>query len=505
MFGHRLREIGPLALLGAMVVLLALLRLAGLETDPPYDIATDSGALITDEGWYTKSAQSLARDGELRHPMDRNIYTHTIAYTLTTAATFELGGVSLRSARLLSVFSFWASLVFFFLIARSAQPISIALMGCLVIVAHFQSFTFSRLAFAEPLAVSFSLAAIYLWIKNPRSPITCGASMSLASLALFSKLSFVLTWFTVFGLWISSVIRMQGGRTASASLRIAMTAGFVSISMLSILLVFSTRGSEDWLSMQRPILRDQATEFGVSEVTIREYSAVRDLLTQPGRAVLASSMGLGVLSLLLIRGRNLRRELFRPATAAMLAWFMCGLFILSAFRVQPSRYYYFLTFPLAYLALQGARWIGGRRNWIAVGLFVVILSLTEQIPSYLEWWQRGVESTYADAARDIAKIVTQGEGEPFVLLGLNASFVSLFDDRIRPLELHYVPRDILCQRIAFWRPAYLVHFLAPMQDLEPLCPGQLHHLEVVKTYTVMDRWYFGSDMVLARISYGTSR
>ena len=57
---HRWFEVSLLALL----VVSVLVRFGGLATDPPYSIVSTSGTFLTDEGWYSKSAQLHARFGD---------------------------------------------------------------------------------------------------------------------------------------------------------------------------------------------------------------------------------------------------------------------------------------------------------------------------------------------------------------------------------------------------------------------------------------------------------
>src|SRR5690606_16770590 len=69
-----------------------------------------------------------------------------------------------------------------------------SLLACLGISVNLSTFTYSRLAIAEPLGTHLSVAALALWVLGRRSGVLAQAgSLLLASAAFFVKISFVFT------------------------------------------------------------------------------------------------------------------------------------------------------------------------------------------------------------------------------------------------------------------------------------------------------------------------
>ncbi len=502
-------------------MLLALtcgLRFRGLDHDLAYDITSYSGTFITDEGWYNKSARSLALWGEWRHEMDRNIYSHTPLFALWMAGVFEVFGVSLEVARAASVASFFASLWLFYLICRTRWQAEVSLAACVAVSATLHVVTFSRMAIVEPTGVAASLAALWLWIRYPGRAGACVASVALAACAMFFKVSFVFTPGVVALLWLADAVAsrhepekshastwLAWSRQARA---LVLAVAWIGAAAVAAMLGVRSWAGRDWFEMQAVAVYEQTGTAGPLASLIYQLESVEEfLLEDPERLVLLAAAALMLPALLLPwSARGARPLVAGRAYLAMALWMAAGFVLYSAFEYRVPRYYYFLIFPLTFLALEGVTALFCRRR-ARIAAAVLALHLAVQVPDWGRWLDRGSSSSQADMARAVTARITGG-GEPPVLLGLNAAFVALFDPRVRPLELEFVDPEVLCRRIEWWRPAYFLLYDSQFPDYEPLCPGLVRELRPLEYHTVMGRWYYDSDVVLARLVYdrpGASR
>ncbi len=500
------------------VILLVLLvascglRFRGLDHDLAYDITSYSGTFITDEGWYSKSARSLALWGEWGHPMDRNIYSHTPLFALWMAGVFEVSGVSLEVARSASIAAFLASLWMLYLICRTRWAVEVSLAACLAVSATLHVVTFSRMAIVEPTGVAVSLAALLLWIRYPARPGACVASLALAACAVFIKVGFVFTLGAAGLLWLADaagLARRSRARAGTLALAIAGVGGTAVAAMLAV----RAWAGRDWLEMQQLAVYEQTGTAGLrASLNYVMWSVEEFLFEEPQRLVLLAAAALLVPAILLPwTAVSARRLASGRAVLALALWAVAGFVLFSIFEYRMPRYYYFLIYPLTFLALEGSAAFFARRT-AALAAAVLALHLVAQVPDWGRWLDREPSASQSDMARAVAARITGGaagsgrtEGaRPPVLLGLNAAFVALFDDRIRPLELEFVEPEVLCRRIEWWRPPYFLHYDSQLDDYRQLCPGLVRELQPLEYHTVMGRWYYDSDVVLSRVVYEQS-
>ncbi len=509
-----------------LLALLAIscgLRFFGLDHDLGYDISSYSGTFITDEGWYHKSARSLALWREWGHAMDRNVYSHTPLFALWMASVFEVFGVSLSVARTNSILAFVVSLWILYLICRTRHGVVVSLAACLAVSATLHVVTFSRMAIVEPTGVALSLAALWLWIRYPArsdrwrafgATRACLASITLAVGATFVKVGFVFTLGTVGLLWLADAAGLTAARSKAQAWRLVLVLAATGGLTLAVLFGVRDWAGRDWAEMQELAVYEQTGTVSLRDSLDYVYWSVEEfLLEEPQRLVLLVAAGLMAAAVLLPwTAAAARRRAAGRAWLAMALWAASGFVLFSMFEYRMPRYYYFLIFPLTFLALEGVAAFfalrmsasgeterGGRRLVAAV----LAAHLLAQVPDWGRWLDREPSSSQADMARAVAARITSEEestGAPPVLLGLNAAFVALFDDRIRPLELEFVDPEVLCRRIEWWRPPYFLHYESQFPDR--LCPGIVRELVPLDYHTVMGRWYYDSDVVLARVVYG---
>jgi len=91
-------------------------------------------------------------------------------------------------------------------------------------------------------------------------------------------------------------------------------------------------------------------------------------------------------------------------------------------------------------------------------LAVLLLHAYVQSPFYYSWlYRKDIGSQYSNRVSFSHEIEATARPGPVVLLGGDAAVYALFSNRIRPIEAEYIPgRYTLCDRIAYWRPAFYV-------------------------------------------------
>ncbi len=499
-----------IAILLALLAVSCGLRLRGLDHDLAYDITSYSGSFITDEGWYNKSARSLALWGEWGHEMDRNIYTHTPLFALWMAGVFKVFGVSLEVARSASIGAFFLSLWILYLICRTRRGVETSLATCLVVSVTLHVVTFSRMAIVEPTGVAVSLAALFLWIKYPARPMVCVLSVALAACAMFLKVGFVFTPGVVGLLWLADAAGLTVMASRRQALRLILAIGVVGTTAVLAMLGVRAGAGRDWYEMQDVAVYEQTSTVGLRDsLNYQVWSVEEFLFEEPQRLVLLIAAGMMFAALLLPwTARDARRQASGRAWLAMALWAVAGFVLFSMFEYRMPRYYYYLIYPLAFLALEGSAAFFTRRYRRLAAAGVLALHLVAQLPDWGRWLDRGPSSSQSDMARAVAARITGDatEDRPPVLLGLNAAVVALFDDRIRPLEWEFVEPEALCRRVEWWRPPYFLAYVSQLPDA--LCPGIIRELRPLDYHTVMGRWYYDSDVVLTRVVYegpGVSR
>ncbi|HEY4358070.1 MAG TPA: glycosyltransferase family 39 protein [Acidobacteriaceae bacterium] len=150
------------AAIWSVIVLLCLLRFWRLSADFPNNSPWLSDqAKFTDEGWWAQAAILHHLTGHWILPGDYNAAVATPVWPLLLSALFHWTGVSLLTARGLSVVLSLATMVVVFLLVRrytSQRKELIATLAVLLLAASPFAFAFSRLAILESLLIlQFSL------------------------------------------------------------------------------------------------------------------------------------------------------------------------------------------------------------------------------------------------------------------------------------------------------------------------------------------------------------
>lgn len=168
----------------AFAAVLAGARFVQLSADFPVGL-TGLGVLLTDEGWWSRNAVALVREGHWYIDDGYNPIVNLPVVPLMQVLWFKLFGVSLATARSLSAVCLLGVSVITYRIACRTLTRPFALLAPLLILSNYAIFSFSRLALLEMPMILLILLSLHLTIGAPAwyKTSASGATFTLAVLA----------------------------------------------------------------------------------------------------------------------------------------------------------------------------------------------------------------------------------------------------------------------------------------------------------------------------------
>ena len=181
-----------------MVFVLVLIRFIYLEADPFF---TKRLGDIQDEGYWTHNARSKVLFNDWIPDDMSHAIIFSPLYTGLTYLSFKIAGVSFFSARLVSALFSLATLIFLYLLVKSALGKKTAMMATLILGLNNAYLTYNRMALVETTLSFFLLLSLFCWYYSYRWPwlsILSGLTFSLAILtkitAIYFAPIFLLLW-----------------------------------------------------------------------------------------------------------------------------------------------------------------------------------------------------------------------------------------------------------------------------------------------------------------------
>lgn len=488
-------------LLAALVAVLAL-RLVAIEADPPGGIVSQSGAFLSDEGYYLKAATLRHSFGTWRQENDINWYPITPLYAVLTVAMGHLFQPLLVPARYASVLCSVAGIGVFYAICRHSRTRAESLLCCLLAAAAFDNFTFSRLAFCEPMGTMFGLLALYFWVAWRGRWGWAAASCACAAAAQLTKFNLLYTPITIGLLWLGeAALAWQAGRRRQALRLAAILSATACVGFAAT--VYALSGPGEALHIQRST-GEVAGISTLSDVLAHEAKLFWLYPRAAWRRALVVGAALGVVWYAVAGRRARARDGSEGASArplvAMGLWCGVGMAFLGLFEYQVPRWLYFTVYPFAYLAVSAlARAAPQRQRGVVLGLLLAghLLSQALAVARYVA---RPPGTSLVDMARDVAQRLSSG-GAPTVLAGNLSHLVAIFSRRIRPVTGAQLDAEAMRVRMRYWRPGYLIAYQRERQMLARECSDLFAAFHPVASYTVISNYYDGCDIVLFRIEY----
>jgi len=462
-----------------------------LSADFPNHSPWMDWAKYTDEGWYGDAAIRHIQRGSWNVPGDFNPAAALPVWPLLELAVFHFTGVSLISARALSVTVFGLILLVSYLLLRRARPNSLAPAAAILLLATSPfCYAFTRLAILEPLLILFTLLALTaasFATPDPKSRLRDPA-LSLA-LGLLLPLMILTKTTAVFllpavawMLWVSTGYRLR------SFLRVGIPAAGLAATL--------------WLAyfgvLIRPhFLADYRYLFSANAYTgITRDNAVKVLTDTIMDGLWMGTLlyPLGVLIAILVLVR-LRRFLMErdPLVPALLLWTLGYVAFLAYHNNLQPRYYLVVAVPLTLfiplaidsLLTQLPSTPSAKRIRTAILILAAadLAAITVTDASQTLHFLRTPQYTFLHAAQALEQVVHADPTHSPLVLSISGSDLSLMTglpsicDDFGTMELP--------QRIATYHPGWYATWNEVDDDkMDALAP--FYHLSRVAAFPAMD-------------------
>ncbi|MDF1526225.1 MAG: glycosyltransferase family 39 protein [bacterium] len=341
LIGEKGKKVGYVIFLFLILVFLGL-RFFYIEADFPQDI-TRSGALYTDEGWYSNGAVAFALSGNWYIPGDFNPSVNLPVVSLIQTAVFSVFGASLDTARMTVAVSFCLPVfLVYFLVRHFSDRVTAGLVAGLLST-NYILFSFSRLAILDIPALTIALSAITVTAINPKGKSRTFFALStlLFAVALLAK-SAVLILFPVY---LLTLVTGKGW-----SLKEKLIYGFTALIIVGVLV-----GGYNYYA--RSIFPEDYrlfTQLNFSGRISRDLSTIAGDLVGGAKRVLRLEPALVLLSFIFSwrqwrRSPDFRRD---PLVRISVLWVVGHLIVMSMTSYHPPRYFIALSIPMTILLVQ---------------------------------------------------------------------------------------------------------------------------------------------------------
>ncbi|MGQ9678036.1 MAG: ArnT family glycosyltransferase [bacterium] len=327
-------------LLGVILLLALLLRIADLRADPPPDLSW-SFAPYTDESLNTYSARNFILYGNWQ----KDDFLPFCIYPLVNiivALVFKFLGIGFVQVKLISVLSGVLGVLALALLIRKITQETAALFASMLLALSYPLVMYSRLGLVESVQILFLLLTGLFWVKSSEKPVLMlPAGFFAFTTFLLVKISAVFLLPVLFILFIDrglSVRTDEKKRRLFFSSFIWFIAGAVSAVLIWLLVVFLPYRAQ----YLQYVLRHSSESPAGHPTTLFGYLfntftvGLRSKLFP--RLVWVALVGFLTLPLLA------KRE--NPALRYLLLWFVFGALMLGYMNYRPPRYEIILLPPL---------------------------------------------------------------------------------------------------------------------------------------------------------------
>jgi hypothetical protein len=473
-----------------------------------------SGVYLTDEGWYSKSALLLARDGIIQRDSDFDFFTSTPLYTIILYSGFLIFDSTLPVARFAAMLVYSAGLSAFLVSIYRSQHYRISIgIIFFAIAINIYSLAQGRLALTDTVATGFALGSTACWIIYRGQKWAIILSLLLTASAFLTKSSYLYFIVSIAALWFWSAYDDYRAGYRKSALVLACATFLTLATCVSVSLGIAAYFSEDYALFSKNFNR--LVGFNLKEIIYWQAKSLFNMLTSTGTLAVTMAAVAAIFVLWRSNRAKLIQLLSEKATLACLLMVTLGTIQFGFSTYQPARYYLFTIAPITATGIALA-WAAGEasrrvRLWIGVlmvaHIAVQIVSLERaanrrQTPMYTS-----VTSTsLSDATKDLADAVVQHAGGDrsriFILGHGEAALLALADQRIRPLDFEGV--GPLCHRIELWHPEFLLvsENGPPSKYFNEVaeCP-EIKQLRPITSVLALGNYYNAGHLVLYTITY----
>lgn len=400
-----------------LLTLMAVLRFGNLLADPPVEFIKTINFIYTDEGWWSRNAVAIVREGHWYIDDGFNPIFALPVVPLLQALCFKIFGVSLSAARGFTATCTLILAGLVYLLVRRFLPSNFAFLAPLTIVCHFAIFIYSRLALLEFPTLVFVLISILLIFD--RKPVS---NFRVVLATLFLPLAILAKTTAIFAIpLIASLIWLQKQPTTN---KIRHTLIFLTVFLLvaiagsSILLVNSS------VSLETLVNKDILSKFhyGIGSLFISPLG-----VAYRAWQVFPILFPLSVLSIFVFNKAPKYR--FNPLIFVTGSWFATAFLMLSSSHYSPQRYMMVFSVPIAIAVPLIVDFIinysQGKvlRTVLGCALLLCLSVNVLRIGNYLVSYER----SFAFMANDVGSYVRQQPDRSQVIMGHFADTVSLIN------------------------------------------------------------------------------
>ena len=398
-----------------LLAFVAVLRFSNLLADPPVEFIGETNFLYTDEGWWSRSAVAIVREGQWYIDDGFNPITALPVVPLLQTLWFKIFGASLLAARGLTATCTLVLAGLVYLLVRRFLPSNLALLAPLTIACHFSIFVYSRLALLEFPTLLFVLISVLLIFD--RKPVS---NFRIALATLFIPIAILAKTTATFAIPMVIALIWLPERPKSDKIR-------HTLIFLSVLSLVAIGGSlfllgNSHMSFESVINKDIVGKF---------YYGIGALLLSPLRVTYRACQNfpilfpLSIVSIFILKKAPQYRS--NPLILVMGSWFATAFLMLSSTHYSPSRYMMVFSVPMAIAVPLIVDFIVNYSGWKALRIMLCCtLLLCASVNVFrLGNYLASYENSFAYMANDVGSYVRQQSNHSQVLMGPIADTVSL--------------------------------------------------------------------------------
>ncbi|MEO0769701.1 MAG: glycosyltransferase family 39 protein [Cyanobacteria bacterium J06649_4] len=494
--------------------LLICFRFAYLHSDFPTDLGA-TGMAYTDEGWWSRNAVSLVREGRWYIDDGYNTVSNLPVLPMMQAVWFKLFGVGLTSARALSVIcSLLVSALVYGFARREFSP-SLAVLAPLVVLSSYPVYAYSRMALLEmPMILLIMLS---LWIVTTYQlnalPRLIVSGLFLA-LAILTKTTALFALPVIVGVIILKPEPIQQRQEEREGLRRSIRLTLIWLLALGVFLGF-------YYGFVQNIMDSQSQAYFENyNISAKVHSSIFSILKGPLRVVERSLRIFPLLfpALLTAIGTLFLARQYRSSQLFRLVWLWTaatlGMFSLSNFAAP--RYFLVLIVPAALVTPLvvssfvsvpknqtdgGSAADGKSRNRLLVwgsALFISILLFSTSISLVrIGAYVHTPNFTLVNAAEDIDGYITSDPDHSNVVMGHFADTVALASDHAKAINDEMGFRS-LAYRVEQLNPGYYLSIGEVEDDVRRLLQNR-YQLQQIEQYNIYQNRDYGQPVFLYRL------
>lgn len=467
-------------------ILLALGRFVNLTADFPNGL-TSYGATYTDEGWWSRNAVALVREGNWYIDDGYNTILNLPTVPLLQTLWFKAFGVSQAAARALTATCSVIVSALVYAIARRELKPSLAWIAPFIILSSYPVFAFSRIALLEmPMMV---LVLLSLWLATVPNMRAIALSAGLITLAILAKTT------ALFALpMIAILTALQPGPMRQKSQRISIWIGCFAVAYGCYHLFWAPEASPSYLYFER---------YNVSSKIHRSwFSAFKGPLRVLKYCFQTFPILFPLLAVCAIALAKIKKYRTSYLVQIIVLWSVLFLGGLSVSNYAAPRYFIVLIVPIALSIPVALNYLFSRSDkgkivFLSAVLLSVVISLF-RISSYLY----SPSYSFINMAQQVEAYVASNPDHPPTLMGHFADSIALATD-VKAIndEMGF---QSLPYRIERFNPGYYLSIGAVKEPIAAILQ-EYYQLKLIETFDVYENYDYGKAVFFYELTPNESR